>query len=684
MIIKSLLFNPKPSLSSKEIVRGSRMLVWEGMCSNAMFSVLTSGLLAAYALALGANNLQIGIISAIPFVTQLAQIPSVVLVERFKSRKAIATTTFLVGQLLWFLIASIPLFTSTPGSVATYLLLGVLAARGTILALSTTAWNGWVRDLLPQSRLGDAFSRRLAWGTTATIIFGISSALFIDYWRGRTEGETELWGYTLVLIIGASTFGLAAPIFMAFMPERSMAPVSKAQPSVFKALAIPLRDPNFRSLLLFLLLFMGSLYLAVPFFAVYMFQRLDFPVSAVIGLYMLSQISNLMFVRVWGGFVDRFSNKAVLSLCGSLHLLVLLGWTFTTMPESYFLTIPLLVVLHILLGAAQAGLTLGQYTIGMKMAPETESTSYLAAVSLALSLGIGIGPLLGGAFANFFEIRELSLGFSWVDPNNVHSFPVVHLTGFDFLFAVAFILGLLSLRFLTTVKEEGEVEQEVVLQELMARSQGVSRAVGWIPGLHFIGGLPLTLLRWVPGFNVAMGVMGYELATSTKTAVSAASKGRDTAADIAERVAHAVNDAAGEIGELGTQGVDLARQATRGAMHGIGEISEDVGHLARGGIQGVIESLGQTRINNLEMMWGVGYGVVQGADEIGADLGEVASEAIEKTREAARELGVSEEEAASMAAEGALAAAEALGEDAASQVLAALSDELVPDVEDES
>ena len=88
---------------------------------------------------------------------------------------------------------------------------------------------------------------------------------------------------------------------------------------------------------------------------------------------------------------------------------------------------------------------------------------------MALSLGIGIGPLLGGAFANFFEIRELSLGFSWVDPDSVYSFPVVHLTGFDFLFAVAFILGLYTLRFLTGVKEEGEVEQKVVLQELMAR-----------------------------------------------------------------------------------------------------------------------------------------------------------------------------------------------------------------------
>ena len=131
-------------------------------------------------------------------------------------------------------------------------------------------------------------------------------------------------------------------------------------------------------------------------------------------------------------------------------------------------------------------------------------------------------------------------------------------------------------------------------------------------------------------------------------------------------------------------GVDLARQATRGAMHGIGELSEDVGHLARGGIQGVFESLGRTPINSLDMMWGVSYGVIQGADEIGADLGEIAAEAVEESREAAKERGVPEKEATTMAAEGALAAAETLGEEAVSKVREALPDELLPDVEEES
>jgi len=63
-------FRPKPTLSDQELDRGLRMVTWEGMASLGFFSITTSGFLAAFALALGANNFQIGIIAAIPFITQ--------------------------------------------------------------------------------------------------------------------------------------------------------------------------------------------------------------------------------------------------------------------------------------------------------------------------------------------------------------------------------------------------------------------------------------------------------------------------------------------------------------------------------------------------------------------------------------------------------------------------------------
>ncbi len=72
-----------------------------------LFSITTSGFLAAFALALGANNLQIGILAAVPFMMQVLQIPTIWLVEKLRRRKAISVPAWFAAQLLWFPIALI-------------------------------------------------------------------------------------------------------------------------------------------------------------------------------------------------------------------------------------------------------------------------------------------------------------------------------------------------------------------------------------------------------------------------------------------------------------------------------------------------------------------------------------------------------------------------------------------------
>ena len=128
----------------------------------------------------------------------------------------------------------------------------------------------------------------------------------------------------------------------------------------------------------FLFLWSFASNLAIPFFAVYMLARLGLSLPAVIGLTMLSQLTSIMFVRAWGPLADRAGSKTVLSLSASLYLLVILGWTFTTLPERNPLTLPLLVVLHIFAGIAVAGVTPTVETIALKLAPEGKRHPFLA------------------------------------------------------------------------------------------------------------------------------------------------------------------------------------------------------------------------------------------------------------------------------------------------------------------
>ena len=338
---------PKAQLSHKEISHGLRMMTFEGMVSLGFFSITTSGFLAAFALALGATKLQIGILAALPFITQPLQIPTILLIERFRKRKPIMLLTWTLAQLLWFPMALIPVFIHAPGAWAITLLLILMGIRGMFAAVANCSWNSWVRDLVPQTILGRVYSRRFALSAIVAVVFSISAAFFVDYWGDRNPDDTAIYGYTIVILFGALFLGMMSPVFMTQMPEPMMRPTDDGQPSLLKTIALPFRDKNFTQLIKFLLFWGFASNLAIPFFAVYMLEVLQLPLSTVIMMSVVSQFFNVIFLRVWGPLTDRFGSKVVLSLSASLLLLVILGWTFTAMPERYVLTIPLLVVLHI-------------------------------------------------------------------------------------------------------------------------------------------------------------------------------------------------------------------------------------------------------------------------------------------------------------------------------------------------
>ena len=104
-----------------------------------------------------------------------------------------------------------------------------------------------------------------------------------------------------------------------------MPPAPETGRSALSVILEPLRDRNFRRLFRFLVMWNFALNLAVPFFAVYMLTRLGLPLPMVIGFTVLSQITNVLFARVWGAMADRMGSKTVMSLSASLYLLVIIG-----------------------------------------------------------------------------------------------------------------------------------------------------------------------------------------------------------------------------------------------------------------------------------------------------------------------------------------------------------------------
>jgi len=434
------------------------------MASSGFSSLTTSTFLVAFALALGADNLQIGVLASLPFLTDLLQIPAVWFIERIRLRKVIVIITWLLSQLLWIPIALIPIVMKIPDASAISMLLGLMAVRGILNAFTNCGWASWKRDLLPQNILGRYLARRLSLASVAAVILGLGAGFFMDSW---SAGEGRAIGYSIVLLIGLVFFGLASPALMAFIPEPIMPPVSELQSSFSNTLSAPLREPNFQHFMKFLLSWGFASNIALPFLVVFMLQYLNLPLLTVIMLTIVSEVFTIISLRFWGPLADRFGSKIALSLSIYLFLLVLLGWSFTVIRGTNTLVIPILAVLQVFLGIALAGISLTVETLSFKLAPHGRATSYLTGASLAESAGTGLGALAGGFLAELLSEHIYVLDISRVNLcYGVHIDPIL-MTGYHLLFVIGFLISLITLRTLKSVMEKGVTRREAVLPVLI-------------------------------------------------------------------------------------------------------------------------------------------------------------------------------------------------------------------------
>lgn len=495
-----MAFAVKDTLTEEDVESGLRAVIRDGLASQAMVTFTGGAFLVAFALKLGASNLVIGLLAAIPPLLQLIQIPSIYLVEKIRNRRAISVYASALSRTMWLLIALLSVF--LPPKAGLTVLITALILHAALGAVSNSSWNSWMRDLVPQDRLGAFFSRRMRLATGLGILLYLAAGFSIDLLR-KLSPDLELYGYSTLFLLGFLA-GMLGVYFISTIPEPRMA-AREGHSKFLELILTPFEDANFRKLISFLGSWNFAINLAAPFFTVYMLKRLGMDMSFVIALTVLSQIMNLAFLRIWGKFTDLFSNKSVLALSGPLFLACILAWTFTTMPEKHLGTLPLLVAIHIFMGISMAGVTLASGNIALKLAPREQATAYLAANSIANSLAAGLAPILGGKFADFFAARELALTLNWKSPVREVAFHTLNFQHWDFFFFLAFLIGLYSIHRLAKVKEIGEVEEKIVIHELATEIRRPLRNLSTAGGLRQMVVFPVSLMRRVPGINHLTG-----------------------------------------------------------------------------------------------------------------------------------------------------------------------------------
>ncbi|RXE57209.1 MFS transporter [Methanoculleus taiwanensis] len=485
-----MVLETKETLTDDDIQHGLKWVTRDGLATQAMVTLTGGIFLVAFALELGASNTLIGLLAAIPPLAELLQIPSIYIVDRVRNRRLVVVLASGIGRLFWVPIILIPFLLSPEQGIIA--LIACIILYSSFSAISHCGWNSWMRDLIPQNMLGTFFSRRMTLSTGLALVVSLIAGFFIDYWGGLfPEGITV--GYSVLFALGLVA-GIIGIYFLAATPEPRMV-VAGDGVGLASIIAKPFRDLNFRNLIVFLGSWNFAVNLAAPFFTVYMLQRIGLDLSTVIILGIVSQIMNIVFFRSWGRIADRFSNKSVLAVSGPLFMITILTWTFTTLPDVYVLTIPLIIAIHIVMGISLAGVSLASGNISLKMAPQGQATSYLAASTFTNSVAAGIAPIIGGLFVDFFAERELIWTLIWKDPARELAFVTLDLQQWDFFFFFAFLLGLYSLHRLALVGEEGEAKEHVIVDELISEVRRDMRNFSPAGGLRDLVKFPFSTIR---------------------------------------------------------------------------------------------------------------------------------------------------------------------------------------------
>lgn len=482
-----LTLSPQAHVTADESARGLRLLVLEAAFSGGAAALTSGVILTAFALHLGASTVMVGVLASAPFLSQLLQLPAILLIERLRARKRIAVITSILGRLMLGVMAATAFF---EGQAALWVFLIAQCIFCGLGAVGSCAWNTWMRDLAPERQMGQVFARRTVWLTTISLLLGLAAALALQLTPTASSARSLVFA---VMFAAGCVTGLISARVVAAMPEPTMPPAT-GTPRLHALLRQPFRDANFSRLLAFVASWQFAVNLATPFFTVFIVRQLHFDVSIVMMLSVVSQIGNLLALRLWGALSDKFANKSVLAVCAPVYIFAIVAMIGASQSGNRTLVFTWLVLLHALMGAAVAGVTLTSTNIALKLSPKGEATAYVAANAMVTALAAGLAPILGGALAEFFARRKLELLLRWTNPNGMFSLPLT-LTDWDFYFLLAGMFGLYAMHRLSLVSEHGEIERREMINQVLGETIRGIRNISSVAGLRAATDLPASLLR---------------------------------------------------------------------------------------------------------------------------------------------------------------------------------------------
>lgn len=351
-----------------------------------------------YALALGASNSQIGVLSAIPqLIGNLSQLYTLKEMNKW-SRKKIVFTGVILQAIVWLFIISIgilPFVLGIKNAIAPSLLIFLYTLLILFGAFAGPAWNSWMKDLVQKGR-GEYFAKRSMIASAIALICMLAAGFILDYFK-----QTKIFiGFIIIFFIAFMGRSIGA-MLMLKQYEPEFKADKKAYFTLFEFIK-KARNNNFGRYAIYTTLVMFAASIASPFFAVYLLKSLHFSYTSYIIISISSVIATLIFLPAWGRFSDKYGNVLTMRISGILIPFIPLLWMFSAIIVNYnsALVFIYLIAVEVFSGIAWAGFNLAAANFVFDAVTREKLAICIAYNNITSSAGVVLGALIGGWIAS--------------------------------------------------------------------------------------------------------------------------------------------------------------------------------------------------------------------------------------------------------------------------------------------
>jgi MFS family permease len=379
-----------------KIKKSLKASFWDGFFSACMMG-FTTEYITPYALALKAGVNQIGLLSAFPnLVSSLVQLKAADVTQRAGSRKKTVCFFVFLQALMGVPIILVPFACK---GYEVFALIFFVTLFTSFQGFSNPIWASLMSDHLPRTKRGRYFGWRntvLGMVTIACLCLG---GLILQVSRPNV-----LRGF-FIIFCAATVSRFISWYFLTRMHE----PVQHYRPDSYFSFFDFLRrakESNFARFVFFSGALHFCVYLAAPFFSVFMLRDLKFNYMTYTILISTVSVVTILTIGRWGVNADRVGNVKVLRITSLLIASLPLWWIVCQHPAYLLLA-------QAISGLAWAGFNLCALNFIYDAATPAKRTRCISYFYFFNGIAIFFGSLIGGYLADrlpmLFGYRLLSL-----------------------------------------------------------------------------------------------------------------------------------------------------------------------------------------------------------------------------------------------------------------------------------